>query len=385
MSAPCPDIPPLDIPSTDLGFPDPGQALESLPLPVACFDASGRWASLNEAAEQWLNLSSTGVRGLAPEDRALIARLRTRPGLGALVAQAAAADKPVLHPAVRFETSDRADRWTVRQAALHLRALPGGGVVVAILPAAGDDAAMPRRAARSAIGMAEMLAHEIRNPLSGIRGAAQLLAGGLPPEDRELAGLIVAESRRIVALLDEVERFGDTSAPRLQAVNIHDILERARRSILLGRGGLLGQGGTGLRIVTDYDPSLPPALADPDRLMQVVLNLLQNAVQALAGGLAEPPRGTIRLRTAWDGALRGEGGTALPIQVEVEDDGPGIPPRIADQVFEPFVSGRENGTGLGLALAGKIITDHGGLIRAESRPGRTVLRVSLPQAGREGG
>ena len=353
--------------------PDPAQALEWLPRPVACFAACGRWASLNDAAEQWLNLSSTGVRGLAPEDRALIARLRTDPGLGALVAQAAAADEPVLHPSVRFQTSDRADRWTTRQAALHLRGLPGGGVVAAILPATGHDAAMPRRAARSAIGMAEMLAHEIRNPLSGIRGAAQLLAGGLSPEDRELADLIVAESRRIVALLDEVERFGDTSAPRLQAVNVHDILERARRSILLG--------GAKARIATDYDPSLPPALADPVRIMQVMLNLLQNAVQAGAG----TPPGTIRLRTAWDGALRSEGGTPLPIRIEVEDDGPGIPAHIADQVFEPFVSGRENGTGLGLALAGKIVTDHGGLIRAESRPGRTVLRVSLPQAGRLAG
>lgn len=358
--------------------PDPTLALESLPLPVACFDAEGRWASLNEAAEEWLNLSSTGVRGLAPEDRALIARLRTDPGLGALVAQAAAADEPVLHAAVQFQTSDRADRWTTRQAAVHLCALPGGGVVAAILPAAAGDAAMPRRAARSAIGMAEMLAHEIRNPLAGIRGAAQLLATDLSPEDRELADLIVAESRRIVALLDEVERFGDTSPPRLQAVNIHDILERARRSILLA------DAGAGLRIVTDYDPSLPPALADPDRIMQVALNLLQNAVQAISGAPGAVP-GTIRLRTAWDGALRNPDGTPLPIQLEIEDDGPGIPPRIADQVFEPFVSGRENGTGLGLALAGKIVTDHGGLIRAESRPGRTVLRVSLPQAGKGGG
>src|SRR5690606_22848117 len=216
----------------------------------------------------------------------------------------------------------------------------GGGVVAAILPAATGDAAMPRRAARSAIGMAEMLAHEIRNPLAGIRGAAQLLATDLSPDDRELADLIVAESRRIVALLDEVERFGGTSPPRLQAVNIHDILERARRSILLA------DGGAGLRIVTDYDPSLPPALADPDRIMQVALNLLQNAVQAISGAPGAVP-GTIRLRTAWDGALRNPDGAPLPIQLEIEDDGPGIPPRIADQVFEPFVSGRENGTGLG--------------------------------------
>lgn len=330
----------MSAPLAPAPVPDPALALESLPLPVACFDAEGRWASLNEAAEEWLNLSSTGVRGLAPEDRALIARLRTEPGLGALVAQAAAADEPVLHAAVQFQTSDRADRWTTRQAAVHLCALPGGGVVAAILPAATGDAAMPRRAARSAIGMAEMLAHEIRNPLAGIRGAAQLLATDLSPDDRELADLIVAESRRIVALLDEVERFGDTSPPRLQAVNIHDILERARRSILLA------DGAPGLRIVADYDPSLPPALADPDRIMQVALNLLQNAVQAISGAPGAVP-GTIRLRTAWDGALRNPDGTPCPSSLKSRTTAPASRPASPTRCSSPSSRGAKTAPGWG--------------------------------------
>lgn len=363
-----------------LDLPEP---LESLPVPVATFDAQGRWSGLNEAAEQWLNLSSRGVAGHSPDDPSMIPRLRTDPPLGPLIAQATALGEAVLDPHVRFDISDRAGRWTSRHAAVHLRALPGGGVVAAILPERDAEADVPRRAVRSAIGMAEMLAHEIKNPLSGIRGAAQLLSENLGPEDRELTDLIVAESRRIVALLDEVERFGDTSAPLLQPVNIHDILERARRSIRLGE---LHQDRAAPRIVAEYDPSLPPALADPDRMMQVALNLLRNAVQALEGErrAVDDPRGPglIRLRTAWDGTVRAADGAALPLQVEVEDDGPGIPESIADQIFQPFVSGRDNGTGLGLALVGKIVAEHGGLIRAESRPGRTVFRLSLKLAAK---
>ncbi|HBZ43033.1 MAG TPA: PAS domain-containing sensor histidine kinase [Maritimibacter sp.] len=229
-----------------------------------------------------------------------------------------------------------------------------------------------KSAARSAIGMAEMLAHEIKNPLAGITGAAQLLSMNLSAEDQELTDLIVAESRRIVALLEQVEQFGNLRPPERQEVNVHDLLDRAQKSAEVGFAAKM-------KIREDYDPSLPPTFVDPDQLMQVFLNLLKNASQAAGEG-----GGTIRIRTFYDHGLRlrrSDGsGASLPLQVEIIDDGPGISPEIAEQIFEPFVSGRENGTGLGLALVSKIINDHDGWIGVDSVPGKTVFRISLPIA-----
>jgi two-component system nitrogen regulation sensor histidine kinase GlnL len=227
------------------------------------------------------------------------------------------------------------------------------------------------KAAKSAIGMAEMLAHEIKNPLAGITGAAQLLSMGLSGPDLELTDLIVEESRRIVKLLEQVEQFGNLQPPKLRAVNIHDVLDRARKSAAVGYGAHM-------RFVEDYDPSLPRTLADADQLLQVFLNLIKNACEV------GPEGGIIRLHTFYEPSLRlrrRDGSQArLPLQVEVIDDGPGLPPEIANDVFEPFVSGRENGTGLGLALVSKLLADIGGWISVDSVPGRTVFRVSLPLA-----
>jgi len=229
-----------------------------------------------------------------------------------------------------------------------------------------------KSAAKSAIGMAEMLAHEIKNPLAGISGAAQLLSMGLSAEDRELTDLIVEETRRIVKLLEQVEQFGNVRPPDLRPVNIHDALDRARKSAMVGFAAHM-------HIVEEYDPSLPPTYADPDQLMQVFLNLIKNAAEACQrAGTGR----TIRLHTFYDLSLRlrRKDGTpaALPLQIEIIDDGPGIPPDLSGDIFEPFVSGRENGTGLGLALVSKIISDHEGWISVDSVPGRTVFRVSLP-------
>ena len=222
--------------------------------------------------------------------------------------------------------------------------------------------------------MAEMLAHEIKNPLAGITGAAQLLSMNLSPEDLELTDLIVAESRRIVKLLEQVEQFGNLSLPQRRPVNIHDVLDRARRSALVSYGAHM-------QIIEDYDPSLPPAEGDADQLLQVVLNLLKNASEA-AGN-----KGTIRIHTFYEHSFRlrrSDGsGQPLPLQIEIIDDGPGLPDDLKGDVFDPFVSGRENGTGLGLALVSKIISDHGGMITVDSVPGRTVFKLSLPRASKE--
>ncbi|MFV2052760.1 two-component system sensor histidine kinase NtrB [Aliiroseovarius sp. YM-037] len=226
---------------------------------------------------------------------------------------------------------------------------------------------------KSAIGMAELLAHEIKNPLAGITGAAQLLSMGLSGEDREMTDLIVAETRRILKLLDQVEQFGNLLPPSRRRVNLHDVLDQARRSAQVGFA-------SNVAIKDDYDPSLPDTFADPDQLLQVFHNLIRNAAAALAG----VDDATITLRTFYDHSmhLRRPDGSAfgLPLQVEVIDNGNGLPPEIADHVFEPFVSGHENGTGLGLALVSKIVADHEGWITANSAPGRTVFRLSLPLA-----
>lgn len=354
-----------------------------LPLPALIIDGEGRIAAMNDLAEPFLNLSARSALGLHVEGREIRLRLRIVPPLGPLVDCALASNGALTRPAVRLEIGDRAGGHDNRMVTLHLGPVadPAGAVMVLIAPGdsagrAGQGAAV-RSAVRSAVGMAEMLAHEIKNPLAGIRGAAQLLAMNLLREDRDLADLIVEESRRIVKLLEQVERFGDTTAPRLAPVNLHDVLERVRRSAAVGFA-------RDLRIATNYDPSLPPALGDADQLAQVCMNLIRNAAEALS--LAGKRDGEIRLRSFYDGRFRSPpsaghpDGRSLPLQVEVEDDGPGIPPAIADEVFEPFVSGRENGTGLGLALVSKILTDHDGWLQVESRPGRTVFRFSLPKA-----
>lgn len=234
-----------------------------------------------------------------------------------------------------------------------------------------------KSAAKSAIGMAEMLAHEIKNPLAGITGAAQLLSMNLDGEDRDLTDLIVGEARRIVKLLEQVEQFGNLSPPDRRAVNLHDLLDRARKSAMVGVAA-------NMRFVEDYDPSLPPTWADGDQMLQVFQNLLKNAAEA-----AGKSGGTIRIRTFYEMSLklrRKDGSQAsLPLQIEIIDDGPGIPPEIAQDIFEPFVSGRENGTGLGLALVSKIVSEHDGWISVDSVPGRTVFRISLPLAPKDPG
>lgn len=347
--------------------PAPGIVWSSLPVPALLIDETNRISHANPAAEIFLNASDRSLRGTPVFDRLAIdapleeAFARVRENQSALFIN----DVDVGH----------GERPPV-QCNIQVAPLSDAPSVLLLLISPRDIADRLGRAmnvksaAKSAIGMAEMLAHEIKNPLAGIAGAAQLLSMGLSREDRELTDLIVEETQRIVKLLEQVEQFGNLRPPERRAVNIHDMLDRARKSAMVGFA-------TKMQIVEDYDPSLPPAWGDGDQLLQVFLNLLKNAAQA-----AGPKGGTIRLHTFYDPSLRvrrRDGSRdALPLQVEIIDDGPGIPPEIVPDIFEPFVSGRENGTGLGLALVSKIITDHGGWIAVDSVPGRTAFRVSLP-------
>jgi two-component system, NtrC family, nitrogen regulation sensor histidine kinase GlnL len=350
----------------------PGAIWLSLPMPAILIDATDHIRDVNPAAETFLNASAKSVIG-GKIDR----RLPTDTSLMDALQRCRANQSEVYVNDVEFRASDRTTvHCNIQIAPLQDDPL---SLLLLISPRVIADRLGRTRgatsAAKSAIGMAEMLAHEIKNPLAGISGAAQLLAMNLSPEDRELTDLIVEETRRIVKLLEQVEQFGNIRPPERRAINIHDALDRARRSAQIGHS-------SHMMIVEDYDPSLPATWADPDQLMQVFLNLIKNATEAARG-----TQGTIRLRTFYDHSLRlrrKDGtGAALPLQVEIIDDGPGIPPDIVADIFEPFVSGRENGTGLGLALVSKIMTDHGGWISVESVPGRTVFRLSLPMAPKE--
>jgi len=343
----------------------------ALPVPALVIDGNDNIAQVNSAGEFFLNASQRSLVG-----KSVYAKLDIEANLIATLARVRRDQGPM------FINNVDVGRALHDPVECNIQLAPAGeaGAVLVLLQPrdiAGrlNKSLGVKAAARSAIGMAEMLAHEIKNPLAGITGAAQLLSMGLDGGDLELTDLIVAESRRIVALLDQVEQFGNLRPPACKSINIHDLLDRAQKSAEVGFAAKM-------RLIEDYDPSLPPTWVDPDQFMQVFLNLLKNASEA-----AGDRGGTIRIRTFYDHGLRlrrTDGtGTGLPLQVEIIDDGPGLPPEIAGQVFEPFVSGRENGTGLGLALVSKIISEHDGWISVESRPGMTKFRISLPVAPKD--
>ena len=342
----------------------------ALPVPALLIAADDTIAEANPAAEAFLNLSSKALEGRPLWDKVMVDAAIECP-----FARARRDSTPLFVNDVDVGSGERPPSTCN----LQFAPLREGTFLLMISPreiaSRMSQHLQTDKAAKSAIGMAEMLAHEIKNPLAGITGAAQLLAMNLGHQDRELTDLIVDECRRIVGLLEQVEQFGNLTPPRVREVNIHDILDRARTSAAVGVAAHMTFSDA-------YDPSLPLTLADPDQLTQIVLNLLKNAAEAASGG------GHIHLRTFYDASLRvtqDDGTTArLPLQVEVTDDGPGLPPDIAGDVFEPFVSGRENGTGLGLALVAKLARQNGGWIGVESRPGRTTFRLSLPRATQTG-
>ena len=231
-----------------------------------------------------------------------------------------------------------------------------------------------RGAARSVTGMASLLAHELKNPLSGIRGAAQLLAREAAPGDAELAHLICEEADRIVALIDRMEMFADDRPVERSAVNIHRVLEHTRR---VAQSGFAAS----CRFVELYDPSLPPVLGNRDMLIQLFMNLIKNAAEATAAG-----EGVITLTTRYQHGVRvaapagGDTRLQLPLVVTIEDNGSGIPEDLRPHLFDPFVTTKVGGKGLGLALVAKVVGDHGGVIEFDSEPRRTVFKVMLPVA-----
>lgn len=234
-----------------------------------------------------------------------------------------------------------------------------------------------RGAARSVTGLAAMLGHEIKNPLSGIRGAAQLLETVVSDEDRPLAQLIRDESDRIVQLVDRMEVFSDERPIDPDPVNIHVVLDRVYQ---IAKSGF----GSDVQFTKDFDPSLPYVGGNQDQLIQVFLNLVKNACEAVAD--VERPR--IKLKTAYRPGVRLSipglnERVSLPLEFSVEDNGTGVPEEIQNYMFDAFITTKTNGSGLGLALVAKFVGDHGGVIECDSQPGKTVFRILMPAIAKE--
>lgn len=350
---------------------DFGALLSALAKPIFLLDRENRFVYANLAAEQFLGTSAATLvgkelQGFVPADSPLFS----------LIAQVRQGG----HSVSEFDVMLESPRIGTHLVSVEVAPMPEqpGQVVVSLeersIARRMEHQLVHRNAARSLTAMAAMLAHELKNPLSGIRGAAQLLEQSAEESERTLTRLICEETDRIVGLVDRMEMFSDKRPIERTAVNIHEVLGHVRRIVENGVG-------RSIRFVESYDPSLPPVLGNRNLLIQVVLNLVKNAAEALA----DTRHPEITLSTRYQQGVRlavpGRGTRVdLPLVIGIQDNGPGIAEDLRPRLFDPFVSSKANGKGLGLALVAKIVDDHGGVIEFESEPRRTVFHLMLPKA-----
>lgn len=347
---------------------DSQAVLNALPSAVIVLDASNRITSINLAGEDLIGASAVHAAGRPleewiPEDSPIIRMVEQARDNGASLSD--------------YDLSVESARLGRRSVNLQVAPIPeASDHVMLYLQERSIASKMHRQltyrgAARSVTAMASMLAHEVKNPLSGIRGAAQLLEQSVSGDDTTLTRLICDETDRICALVDRMEVFSDERPIQRGPVNIHEVLEHTRR---------IAQNGFGRHVsfVERYDPSLPSVLGNRDLLIQVFLNLIKNACEAVP-----ETGGEITLTTSYRHGMRvAVAGSRerlhLPLQVTVQDNGPGVPEEVVTNLFEPFVTTKTNGSGLGLAFVAKTVADHGGVIEIDRVARMTVFRLTLP-------
>ena len=350
--------------------PDAALVLNAIARPILAIDGANRVAFLNQAAEQFFESSASSIIG-----RDLSEMLPSDSPVFSLIAQVRADGHSITEYGVAIETPKIGAHLVSVDAAAMVEAPESVVLSLHERSIAGkiDRQLVHRGAARSVTAMAAMLAHELKNPLSGIRGAAQLLEQGASDEDRALTRLICDETDRIVALVDRMEMFSDDRPIARAPVNIHEVLEHVRR---VARSGFARH----IRFIETYDPSLPPVYGNRDLLLQALLNLVKNAAEAVS-----EDDGEIVLSTGYRHGVRlavsGSGRRVdLPLVIGVQDNGPGIPEDLRPHLFDPFVTTKVGGKGLGLALVAKVVGDHGGVVEFDGRPRRTLFRLMLPMA-----
>lgn len=349
--------------------PDARAQLAGLIFALILIDADGRIAEVNHAAEALLGTSAVRLIGMRLTDR--IGPLDPR-----VEARLLTSDEALV-------ARDLAIRVGAQEIRVNLTASPLGGYpgwrVVTLSQIGHDDATNPGNG-EAMLGAPAVLAHEIKNPLAAIRGAGQLAARKLPHADKKLARMITDEVDRIARLIDRMQQLGSTRTASVDPCNPHEAI-RAAVATMRAAGSALGE----IEIREEFDPSLPPVLANRDALEQVLINLVSNARDAALAGGGKGAFITVQTRFVSGlafSAIRNGRAVPLPIEITVSDNGPGIDPTLRDHVFEPFVSSKPSGQGLGLSLVRKLVRDMNGNVShdRDTRAGLTNFRLHLPQA-----